>query len=54
MKYAIIGFGQIGTALARIFAHKNIEVGIANSRRPETIESTHLSGHAPRTFPLRH
>lgn len=39
MKYAIIGSGQIGTALARIFARKNIEVGIANSRGPETIES---------------
>jgi hypothetical protein len=39
MKYAIIGSGQIGTALARIFARKNIEVGIGNSRGPETIES---------------
>jgi hypothetical protein len=39
MKYAIIGSGQIGTALARIFARKKIEVKIANSRGPETIES---------------
>ena len=37
MKYAIIGSGKIGTALARIFARKNIEVGIANSRGPETL-----------------
>jgi predicted dinucleotide-binding enzyme len=27
MKYVIIGSGQIGTALARIFARKNVEVG---------------------------
>lgn len=37
MSYAIIGSGQIGTALARIFARNNIEVGIANSRGPETL-----------------
>ena len=39
MKYAIIGSGKIGTALARTFAHKNIEVAIANSRGPETLTS---------------
>ena len=39
MKYAIIGSGQIGTALARTFARKNIEVAIANSRGPETLAS---------------
>jgi predicted dinucleotide-binding enzyme len=39
MKYAIIGSGKIGTALARTFARKNIEVGIANSRGPETLAS---------------
>ncbi|HEY6847324.1 MAG TPA: NAD(P)-binding domain-containing protein [Terracidiphilus sp.] len=39
MKYVIVGSGQIGTALARIFARKNVEVGIANSRGPETLES---------------
>jgi 8-hydroxy-5-deazaflavin:NADPH oxidoreductase len=37
MKYAIIGSGKIGTALARIFARKNIEVGVANSRGSETL-----------------
>jgi len=37
MKYAIIGSGQIGTALARTFARKNIEVAIANSRGPKTL-----------------
>jgi predicted dinucleotide-binding enzyme len=39
VKYAIIGSGKIGTALARTFARKNIEVAIANSRGPETLAS---------------
>ena len=39
MKYAIIGSGKIGTALARVFARKNIDVSIANSRGPETLAS---------------
>jgi predicted dinucleotide-binding enzyme len=39
MKYAIIGSGGIGTALARAFARKNIEVAIANSRGPKTLVS---------------
>jgi len=33
MRYAIIGFGPVGQALARAFARKNIEVAVA-SRRP--------------------
>jgi 8-hydroxy-5-deazaflavin:NADPH oxidoreductase len=37
MKYAIIGSGRIGTALARAFANKSIEVGIANTRGAETL-----------------
>lgn len=39
MKYAIIGSGDIGTAIARTFAQKNIEVALANSRGPETLTS---------------
>jgi predicted dinucleotide-binding enzyme len=39
MKYAIIGSGKIGSALARAFARNNIEVAIANSRGPETLAS---------------
>jgi predicted dinucleotide-binding enzyme len=35
MKYAIIGSGDIGTALAR----KKIDVAIANSRAPKTLAS---------------
>jgi 8-hydroxy-5-deazaflavin:NADPH oxidoreductase len=38
MKYAIIGAGKIGTALARAFARKSIAVGLANTRGPQTIE----------------
>ena len=37
MKYAIIGSGKLGTALASIFARAKIEVGITNSRGPETL-----------------
>jgi predicted dinucleotide-binding enzyme len=37
MKYAIIGSGHIGTALARAFASKSIEVGIANTRGAGTL-----------------
>lgn len=39
MKYAIIGSGKIGSALARTFAQKKIGVAIANSRGPETLAS---------------
>ena len=39
MKYAIIGSGKIGTALARTFVRSKIEVGIANSRGPATLAS---------------
>ena len=35
MNYAIIGFGQIGQALARAFARKGIEVSVATTRDPE-------------------
>lgn len=37
MKYAIVGSGNIGTALARVFARKNMDFAIANSRGPETL-----------------
>jgi 8-hydroxy-5-deazaflavin:NADPH oxidoreductase len=39
MKYAIIGSGKIGTALARVFARNNLGFAIANSRGPETLTS---------------
>ncbi|QRK11333.1 NADPH-dependent F420 reductase [Archangium violaceum] len=37
MTYAIIGSGAIGSALARQFARKGIDVLIANSRGPESL-----------------
>ena len=36
MSYAIIGFGQIGQALARAFARKGIEVSVATTRDPQS------------------
>jgi len=36
MNYAIIGFGQIGHALAKTFARKGIEVSVATTRDPES------------------
>jgi predicted dinucleotide-binding enzyme len=37
--YAIIGFGNIGKALARAFARKGIEVSVATTRNPESFAS---------------
>ncbi|KQS03583.1 NADP oxidoreductase coenzyme [Sphingomonas sp. Leaf357] len=37
MTYAIIGTGNVGTAVARRFAHANIPVRIANTRGPDSI-----------------
>ncbi len=39
MKYAIIGSGNLGSAIARQFARAAIPVVIANTRGPETIRS---------------
>ena len=39
MRYAIIGFGSAGQALARKFARKNIEVAVAGRRPPEALDS---------------
>jgi len=36
MSYAIIGFGQIGHALAKAFARKGIAVSVATTRDPES------------------
>jgi len=36
MSYAIIGFGNIGQALAKAFARKGIEVAVATTRDAET------------------
>jgi predicted dinucleotide-binding enzyme len=37
MRYAIIGFGAVGQALARAFARKNLQVTVASRRAPEVI-----------------
>ena len=37
MKYAIVGFGKIGQALAHAFARKNIDVTVAGRRPPEAL-----------------
>ena len=36
MRYAIIGFGSIGQALAKAFARNGIEVSVATTRDPES------------------
>ncbi|MGB7482338.1 NADPH-dependent F420 reductase [Castellaniella ginsengisoli] len=36
MNYAIIGFGEIGRALAKAFARSGIEVSVATTRDPES------------------
>ena len=35
MSYAIIGFGNVGQALAKAFARKRIEVSVATTRDPQ-------------------
>jgi predicted dinucleotide-binding enzyme len=39
MKYSIIGFGNIGQALAKAFARNDIEVSVATTRDPESFAS---------------
>jgi 8-hydroxy-5-deazaflavin:NADPH oxidoreductase len=39
MNYAIIGFGNIGQALAKAFARKGIEVSVATTRDPQSFAS---------------
>ena len=39
MNYAIIGFGKIGQALAKVFARNGIEVSVATTRDPESFAS---------------
>jgi len=39
MSCAIVGFGNIGQALAKAFAHNGIEVSVATTRDPESFAS---------------
>jgi len=53
MSYAIIGFGNIGRALAKAFARKGIEVSVATTRDPESFASDATaigSGIIPKTL----
>ncbi|MBW4656895.1 MAG: NAD(P)-binding domain-containing protein [Kaiparowitsia implicata GSE-PSE-MK54-09C] len=53
MSYAIIGFGEIGQALAKAFARKGIAVSVATTRDPESFASAAAAigpGIAPTTL----
>ncbi len=39
MRYAIVGFGAVGQALAKMFARKGMDVAVATTRPPEAIAS---------------
>jgi predicted dinucleotide-binding enzyme len=45
-RHAIVGSGNIGSALARLFARAGLEVSIANTRGPETIRPLGPDVHA--------
>ena len=51
MKIGILGAGHIGRALARLLAQAGHEVGISNSRGPDTLrELAHELGHGVKAF----
>jgi predicted dinucleotide-binding enzyme len=50
MTYAIIGFGNIGRALAKAFARKGIEVSVATTRGPESF-ATAAAAIGPTVIP---
>jgi len=53
MSYAIIGFGNIGRALAKAFARNGIEVSVATTRDPESFASAAAAigpGITPKTL----
>ena len=53
MSYSIIGFGNIGQALAKAFARNGIEVSVATTRDPESFASAAAAigpGIIPRTL----
>lgn len=37
MRFAIVGFGAVGQALARMIARKGMEVAVASRRSPEAL-----------------
>ena len=50
MSYAIIGFGKIGHALAKAFAHKGIEVSVAATRDPASFAAD-VAENGTKIFP---
>jgi 8-hydroxy-5-deazaflavin:NADPH oxidoreductase len=50
MSYAIIGFGNIGKALAKAFARNGIEVSVATARDPESFASA-AAAIGPKVIP---
>jgi len=50
MNYAIVGFGQIGQALAKAFARSGIEVSVATTRDPQSFAST-AAAIGPKVIP---
>ena len=52
MRYAIIGFGNIGQALAKAFARNGIEVSVATTRDPESFASV-AAAIGPQVIPKK-
>src|SRR5580704_13310094 len=52
MSYAIVGFGNIGQALARAFARSGIEVSVATTRDPESFAAD-AAAIGPTIFPKK-
>jgi len=50
MSYAIVGFGAVGQALARMFARKGIEVAVASRHQPEAL-APQANAIGPTTVP---
>ena len=52
MSYAIIGFGNIGKALAKAFARSGIEVSVATARDPESFAAA-AAAIGPKILPKK-
>jgi 8-hydroxy-5-deazaflavin:NADPH oxidoreductase len=50
MSYAVVGFGAVGQALARMFARKGIEVAVASRHQPEAL-APQANAIGPMTVP---
>jgi predicted dinucleotide-binding enzyme len=50
MTYAIIGFGEVGHALAQAFARKGLEVSVATTRDPDSFAAD-AAAIGPRVIP---